>query len=173
MPILRVGSLAPSLEYYVKVLGFKVDWQDPGIAASVSRGRCHIMLCEGDQGHAGGWVWIGVGAIEPLLEEYRTTGAKVRHAPTNYPWAYEMQIEDIDGNVLRMGAEPKDGVPMGRARGGLGEVGGGGVDTEEIGVIAGSGPGLLVYWSNKTFVPLRPRAWSKVTRRRSAVSANA
>ena len=53
-PILRVGSLTASLEYYVKVLGFKMDWQDPGIAGSVSRGRCHIMLCEGDQGHAGG-----------------------------------------------------------------------------------------------------------------------
>jgi len=112
-PILRVGSLAASLEYYVKVLGFKVDWQDPGIMASVSRGRCHIMLCEGDQGHAGGWVWIGVDAIEPLFEEYRAAGAKVRHAPTNYGWAYEMQIEDIDGNVLRIGAESKDGVPMG------------------------------------------------------------
>jgi len=120
-PILRVGSLAASIEYYVKVLGFKVDWQDPGIMVSVSRGRCHIMLCEGDQGHAGGWVWIGVDAIEPLLEEYRAAGAKVRHAPTNYRWAYEMQIEDIDGNVLRMGAEPKDGVPEGEwldARGG-------------------------------------------------------
>jgi hypothetical protein len=81
-PILRVGSLAASLEYYVKVLGFKVDWQDPGIIGSVSRGDCHIMLCEGDQGHAGGWVWIGVEAIEPLFEEYRAAGAKVRHAPT-------------------------------------------------------------------------------------------
>ena len=112
-PILRVGSLAASVEYYVKVLGFKVDWQDPGIMASVSRGRCHIMLCEGDQGHAAGWVWIGVDAIEPLFAEYQAAGAKVRHAPTNYRWAYEMQIEDIDGNVLRIGAEPKDGVPMG------------------------------------------------------------
>ena len=37
----------------------------------------------------------------------------MRHAPTNYWWACEMQIEDIDGNVLRIGAEPKDGVPMG------------------------------------------------------------
>ena len=112
-PILRVGSLASSIEYYVEVLGFKVDWQDPGIMASVSRGRCHIMLCEGDQGHAGGWVWIGVDAIEPLFAEYQAAGAKVRHAPTNYSWAYEMQIEDIDGNVLRMGAKRKEGVPMG------------------------------------------------------------
>src|SRR5713226_8710132 len=121
-PILRVGSLAASLEYYVKVLGFKADWQDPGIIASVSRGRCHIMLCEGDQGHAGGWVWIGVDAIEPLYEEYRAAGAKVRHSPTNYPWAYEMQIEDIDGNVLRMGAEPKEGVSMGEWLDARGEV---------------------------------------------------
>src|SRR5437879_7613793 len=75
-PILRVGSLAASLEYYVKVLGFKVDWQNPGIMASVSRGRCHIMLCEGDQGHAGGWVWSGVEASEALCGEYRAGGAQ-------------------------------------------------------------------------------------------------
>jgi catechol 2,3-dioxygenase-like lactoylglutathione lyase family enzyme len=111
-PILRVGSLAASLEYYVKVLGFKVDRQDPGIIASVSRGRCHLMPCEGDQGHAGGWVWIGVDAIEPLFAEYQAAGAKIRHAPTNYWWAYE-QVEDLDGNVLRMAAERKDGVPEG------------------------------------------------------------
>ena len=36
-PILRVGSLVASIEHYVKVLGFKVDWQNPGIMASVSR----------------------------------------------------------------------------------------------------------------------------------------
>jgi hypothetical protein len=95
------------------MLGFTVDWQDPGIMASVSRGRCHIMLCEGDQGHVGGSVWIGVDAIEPVFVEYQLAGAKIRHAPTNYRWAYEMQIEDLDGNVLRMGAERKDGMPEG------------------------------------------------------------
>jgi hypothetical protein len=33
-----------------------------------------------------------------------------------------MQIEDIDGNVLRIGAEPKDGVPMGEWLDALGVV---------------------------------------------------
>jgi hypothetical protein len=28
-------------------------------------------------------------------------------APTNYSWAVEMQIEDPDGNVLRLGSEPR------------------------------------------------------------------
>jgi hypothetical protein len=37
---------------------------------------------------------------QALFEEYRRKGAKVRHPPTNYSWAYETQI-DLDGNVLR------------------------------------------------------------------------
>ena len=112
-PIFTVANLQTSLDYYTGALGFQVDWQEPGIFASVSRGRCHIMLCEGDQGHAGGWVWIGVGDVEPLFEEYNAKGAKIRHRPTNYAWACEMQIEDPDGNVLRMGSEPKPGQPVG------------------------------------------------------------
>jgi catechol 2,3-dioxygenase-like lactoylglutathione lyase family enzyme len=112
-PILRVESLQTSLDYYVNVLGFKIDWQEPGIMGSVSRGRSNIMLCEGDQGHPGAWVWIGVGDIEPLFQEYSAKGAKVRHPPTNYHWAYEMQIEDPDGNVLRFGSDPKPDQPVG------------------------------------------------------------
>ena len=86
-PILRVRSVAASLDYYVKVLGFKVDWQTPGGFASVSRDRCGIFLCEGDQGNFGTWVWIGVEDAEALCEEYRAKGAKIRNPPTNFPWA--------------------------------------------------------------------------------------
>jgi catechol 2,3-dioxygenase-like lactoylglutathione lyase family enzyme len=113
-PVLRVRNLAASMEYYVKVLGFKVDWGNPGkFFASVSRDRCHIFLSEGDQGNPGSWVWIGVEDAAALFGEYRAKGAKVRHAPTNYEWAFEMQIEDLDGNVLRMGSEPKEDQPFG------------------------------------------------------------
>jgi len=44
---------------------------------------------------------------DALFDEYRTKGAKVRHPPTNYSWAYEMQVEDLDGNILRLGSDPK------------------------------------------------------------------
>lgn len=113
-PILRVKDLAASIEYYVGVLGFKLDWQGPGTFASVSRGRCTIFLCEGDQGHPGGWVWVGVGDAGALFEDYRSRGARVRHPPTNYEWSYEMQVEDLDGNVLRFGSEPKEDQPFGQ-----------------------------------------------------------
>jgi uncharacterized glyoxalase superfamily protein PhnB len=111
-PILTVKSLSTSLDYYIQKLGFKIDWQAP-FFASVSRGRCHIFLSEGDQGNPGSWVWIGVDDAESLFNEYRSKGAKIRHPPTNYTWAYEMQVEDLDGNVLRMGSDQKVDKPVG------------------------------------------------------------
>src|SRR5258708_249097 len=112
-PILRVRDLSASMGHYVNVLGFKVDWQASKWFASVSRDRCHIFLSEGDQGNPGTWVWIGVEDCERLFQEYSAKGAKVRHPPTNYAWAYEIQIEDPDGHILRFGSEPKADQPFG------------------------------------------------------------
>jgi catechol 2,3-dioxygenase-like lactoylglutathione lyase family enzyme len=109
VPILRVENLAASLRYYVTALGFSVDWgnePDSGMA-SVSRDGHALLLCQGGQGHAGTWVWIGVEDITPLFELYRGRGVSIRQEPVSRPWAYEMQIEDLDGHVLRFGSEPR------------------------------------------------------------------
>lgn len=111
-PILRVRNLQSSVDHYVNVLGFKVDWQEPGVMASVSRDRASLMLCEGHQGKPGTWVWVGVTDAEVLFHEYSATGATVRLPPTNYPWAYEIHVEDPDGHVLRFGSEPKENCPF-------------------------------------------------------------
>jgi catechol 2,3-dioxygenase-like lactoylglutathione lyase family enzyme len=110
IPILRVDSVAASIRYYVDVLGFKVDWggEDESTFASVSRGGRAIMLCEGEQGQPGTWIWVGVEDIEPLFAEYSAKGVKFREQPTKYLWAYEMRVEDPDGHVLRFGSDPKD-----------------------------------------------------------------
>lgn len=111
-PIFRVADLRASVDYYVQTLGFTVDWNG-GMIASVSRDRCCIFLCEEDQGHPGAWTWIGVGDAGALCDELRARGAKIRHPPTNYWWAYEMQVEDLDGNVLRLGSDPRKDEPVG------------------------------------------------------------
>lgn len=111
-PILRVRSLQASIDYYVKVLGFSLDWHHPGVIASVSRDRATIMLCEGDQGRAGTWIWIGVNDCAALFTEYTARGASIPLPPTNYPWAYEMHVEDRDGHVLRLGSEPRQDLPF-------------------------------------------------------------
>lgn len=109
IPILRVTSVAASIRYYVDVLGFSVDWggENGSSFASVSRDGRAIMLCQGEQGQPGTWIWIGVENVEPLFAEYKARGVKFREQPTNYAWAYEMKIEDPDGHVLRFGSEPK------------------------------------------------------------------
>jgi hypothetical protein len=49
-PILRVADTAASIHYYVTALGFHLDWQDPRVGfTSVSRGKCQLFLCRGDQ----------------------------------------------------------------------------------------------------------------------------
>jgi catechol 2,3-dioxygenase-like lactoylglutathione lyase family enzyme len=112
-PVLRVRDVRASRDYFVQALGFKVDFEYENYVVSVSRGRCGLFLCEGDQGNPGSWVWIGATDVDALYEEYKESGAKIRHPPTNYAWALEMQVEDLDGNVLRLGSEPRNGEPDG------------------------------------------------------------
>ena len=106
VPILRVEDMELALEFYVGKLGFKnAEWAMPGFT-SVTHGKHGIYLCKGEQGRGGAWIWIGVDDIKPLYEQYKALGVKIHMEPTNFPWAYEMQIEDPDGNVIRMGSEP-------------------------------------------------------------------
>jgi hypothetical protein len=58
-------------------------------------------------------VWIGVHDVDAIHREYVAAGAKIRQPPTNFSWAYEIQVEDLDGNVLRVGSEPKLNHPFG------------------------------------------------------------
>ncbi|MDB4898554.1 MAG: putative glyoxalase family protein [Gemmatimonadetes bacterium] len=112
-PILRVSDLDASLAYYADALGFEQEWRARGFA-SVRRGRGSIMLCEGDQGHLGAWIWIAVSDADALHAELRARGAIIRHPPTNYPWeSRELHVADPDGNVLRLGSDLKPGEPMG------------------------------------------------------------
>lgn len=114
IPILRVGSLSASIRHYLDVLGFVVDWggEAGSKMASVSRDGYSIMLCEGDQGQRGTWVWIGVEDAAALLEEWQAAGATIVQGLTNYPWAYEFRIEDPDGHTLRIGSDTRADLPV-------------------------------------------------------------
>jgi len=110
-PILRVRSLQASLDYYVGVLGFKVNWQADTTMASVSRDRASIMLCEGDQGNPGTWLWFGVNDADVLCEEYTEAGATIGLPPTNYPWAYTSTCRTPTGTSCVSAPIPKRADP--------------------------------------------------------------
>jgi predicted enzyme related to lactoylglutathione lyase len=111
-PILKVANMMVSVRYYVDVLGFQnADWGSTDFT-HVQRDSAGIYLCRAGQGQAGTWVWIGVEDVEALHEEYKASGARIRHPPQNYAWAYEMKVEDPDGHVLRFGSEPRADLPI-------------------------------------------------------------
>ena len=95
-PVFRVTSVAAAVEYYVSALGFRHNWGTGGFA-SVSRDGCTIFLCEGDQGHFGTWVWIGVNDASSLEAELRR---ELREDP---PSADELHVgvRDASGGSRR------------------------------------------------------------------------
>jgi uncharacterized glyoxalase superfamily protein PhnB len=110
-PILSVKNMAVSLAYYQHVLGFRnAPWGGESFT-SVNRDGAGIYLCQGGQGGPRTWVWVGVEDVALLYSEYQATGARIRLAPVNHSWAYEMQVEDPDGHVLRFGSEPRADLP--------------------------------------------------------------
>lgn len=115
-PILRVSDMGASVRYYTEVLGFRLHFldEDGNAFASLSRGKTNLFLAAGDQGHCGSWLWIGASDVDVLYEELSARGAKVRQPPANFPWgSRELHVEDLDGNVLRVGSENKPGQPVG------------------------------------------------------------
>lgn len=107
-PILNVANLARSVQYYVDTLGFtNADWAMDDFTC-VTRDGATIYLSEGDQGHPGTWVWLGVEDVEALHDEYRQSGARILQPPKNFPWACEMKVGDLDGHVLRFGSDTRD-----------------------------------------------------------------
>ena len=108
-PILNVTEMRRTLRYYLDVLGFtNAEWGGDDFTC-VTRDGASIYLCQGDQGHPGTWVWLGVDDVEVLHEEYKKSGAMILQPPVNFPWACEMRVGDPDGHVLRFGSDPKNG----------------------------------------------------------------
>jgi catechol 2,3-dioxygenase-like lactoylglutathione lyase family enzyme len=104
IPIFTVSSLRASQRYYRDVLGFTVDWEDgdPPDFGSVSRGHAVVFMCQGCQGHPGGWIMLFTPDVDRLHEEFAAKGAIVKRPPTNMPWRLrEMLVEDPDGNTMR------------------------------------------------------------------------
>lgn len=107
-PILRVEDMNESLHFYLDMLGFQnASWGNDTFT-SVSRGKAAIFLSKGEQGRGGAWVWIGVDDADRLHAEYKARGVNILMPLANFTWALEFQIEDPDGNVLRLGSEAKE-----------------------------------------------------------------
>ena len=113
VPVFYVRDVEASVAYYLNTLGFKLDFRASKSFASVSREQCNIFLTDDKQSQPRMWIWIGVEDVRALHADYMKAAAKIRNPPNNFEWALEMQVEDLDSNVLRIGSDCEKDQPLG------------------------------------------------------------
>lgn len=112
-PILSVKDMHASRVFYKDILGFEEAGWGTDEFTSMNRENAGIYLCHGAQGNPGTWLWIGFdGDIRTFHDYLIEKGVQIRLAPTNYPWAMEMHVEDPDGHILRFGTDPDTTQPF-------------------------------------------------------------
>lgn len=111
--ILSVSDMNKSLSFYIGILGFKkADWGDDSFTC-IYKDNSGLYLCKGGQGVSGTWIWVGFdGDIFTLHQKLKSDGVTIKLPPTNFSWAYEMQVEDPDGHILRFGTDPSEKEPF-------------------------------------------------------------
>lgn len=111
VPEIPVSDVREAAEYYVKNLGFKMDWggEDGGIAG-MSRGNCRIFLTNPSfrepYGNVGPvMVWLNLDSkaeVNELYEQWQRTQARIVSEPEEKPWKLlEFTAADLDGNLFR------------------------------------------------------------------------
>lgn len=112
VPEIPVSDVAKAAEYYVNVLGFRLDWHDDqsGIGG-ISQGECRIFLtnarfreCYGNGGAI--VIWLNLDSnrdVDELYQRWKDAGARILAEPEDKPWHLrEFRAGDLDGNQLRV-----------------------------------------------------------------------
>jgi len=112
VPEIPVSNVDTAAEYYVNVLGFRVDWgSDEGGIGGISQGDCRMFLTNAPFRALHGptapvIVWLNVNSkreVDELFERWSGAGAAILEAVEDKPWNLrEFRVADPDGNQLRV-----------------------------------------------------------------------
>jgi len=107
VPILSVSDFAEALDYYQRVLGFKVEWTwgDPPYLASVCRDRVEVNLSHSSEpSPAASKVYFQMDGVDAYYSELTRAGAKVTVPLGDRAYAMrDFRIVDPSGNELSFG----------------------------------------------------------------------
>jgi|SRR6187200_2861392 glyoxylase I family protein len=111
----QVKDVARSIQFYTKVLGFKLDQQHLPAFGQVSLGDLTLILSgpgasgsrpmpDGRAQEPGGWnrIILRVKDLPARINELKAQGLQFRNEMESGPGGKQIQIEDPDGNAIEL-----------------------------------------------------------------------
>jgi glyoxylase I family protein len=111
----QVSDVSRSVDFYTRLLGLKLDHQNPPAFAQVSIGTLKLILSgpgasgsrpmpDGRHQEPGGWnrVLLQVKDLAGSIEILTRTGIRFRNQMEVGPGGKQIQIEDPDGNPVEL-----------------------------------------------------------------------
>jgi predicted lactoylglutathione lyase len=112
VPEIPVSDISAAADYYVKNLGFTLDWGGGELGlAGISRGDCRMFLANPDfRKHHGNTgpvlIWLNLNSKDEVDELYRlwsSSKAILISEPESKPYGlHEFMAKDPDGNLFRV-----------------------------------------------------------------------
>jgi glyoxylase I family protein len=115
----QVRALEPSIAFYTKQLGFKLD-RETGPFAQVSRGRLALILSgpstsgardmpDGRKQEPGGWnrIVLWVDDLSASIAKLERAGVHFRNQIEVGPGGSQILVDDPDGNPIELHEAPK------------------------------------------------------------------
>jgi len=112
VPEIPVANVDDAAAYYVKTLGFTLDWgDDEGGIAGISAGNCRLFLTNesfreshGNKGTIVLWLNLESKAeVDQLFARWKAAAAKIVSEPEDKAWKLrEFFAADLDGNLIRV-----------------------------------------------------------------------
>jgi uncharacterized glyoxalase superfamily protein PhnB len=112
VPEIPSADVGKSAAYYVKTLGFTLDWRDDqGGIAGISRGNCRLFLTNRSFRESYGIIgpvlfWLNLDSkaeVDELFAQWKAAQAKILSEPEDKPWKLrEFVAADLDGNLIRV-----------------------------------------------------------------------
>ncbi len=91
-PVFPVSNLKEGIEFYDRVLGFKLEWTNQTICG-VGRDGHDLLLSEQGESRGPSVAWIGFD-VDELLTRADELDLKILEGPDNKPWAFQIKISD-------------------------------------------------------------------------------
>jgi uncharacterized glyoxalase superfamily protein PhnB len=112
VPEIPAANVDVATAYYVKTLGFTLDWgDDQGGIAGISRENCRLFITNRAFRESHGNLspvlfWLNLNSkaeVDELFAQWKAAGAKIVSEPEDKPWKLrEFVATDPDGNLIRV-----------------------------------------------------------------------